>query len=435
MKKKIAAILIACMIGGTFIAGCAKNETQNRSKSAAAKTAEHNYATEAYEDYGDLEMDYAGVEADDYYDSFETTVAMDYDDEMYNAPDDGSGQTPGAPDTKTDVSKEMLVFRCTMAIDTLEFEQSLAALNAKIAEYHGFIERQTQTDGTSSGGRYIIEEEDKDYYYTATIRIPSEYYESFVSATEGIGTLRSKNSSVDNVATRYGTLKNDLEIYEAEYDRYMKQYNETEDESIALQIQRELRNLAITISDIKTEMSMLESDVAYSYVTVTIHKVSQKEIEKEEEEVQEEDSFSTRLSKTAKQSWDSFVGFLEGIVLSLVAAWWGIAIALIIFLFIFFMIRHSMKKARKQAEAQRAAAEARHAEQMKAYQEAQAAQQKRAEQRAEAEQKAAQAADQKAAQTSAQTTELKADQKPELAADQKPEDPSAKAPADAKSDE
>ena len=190
MKKKIAAILIACMIGGTFIAGCAKNETQNRSKSAAAKTAEHNYATEAYEDYGDLEMDYAGVEADDYYDSFETTVAMDYDDEMYNAPDDGSGQTPGAPDTKTDVSKEMLVFRCTMAIDTLEFEQSLAALNANIAEYHGFIERQTQTDGTSSGGRYIIEEEDKDYYYTATIRIPSEYYESFVSATEGIGTLR-----------------------------------------------------------------------------------------------------------------------------------------------------------------------------------------------------------------------------------------------------
>ncbi|MBP5492113.1 MAG: DUF4349 domain-containing protein [Clostridiales bacterium] len=322
----------------------------------------------------------SGARAEQHNDAIvaESTIAMDagedlydsYDGENYveNADPNNGGNGSQSPDVKADAAKEMLVFRCNIAIDTLNFDESLVALKNKIEEYHGFIERENQTDGSSGNGRYVIDEEDKDYYYTATIRIPSAYYDSFVNATSGIGTLRSKNSSVDNVATRYGTLQNELEIYEAEYDRYMKQYEETEDESIALQIQYELRNLAITISDIKTEMSMLESDVAYSYVSITIHKVSQKEIEKEQEEVTEKDSFGTRLSKTAKNSWNDFLGFLQGIVLFFVGGWWVILILGLIAFAIFFGIKRSIKKGRERSEAKRKQLEAEQFERMKAYQ-------------------------------------------------------------------
>ena len=370
MKKKIISILLACMIGGAFIAGCSKSDSK---KSSSRQVKEHNDAvgevleeiepdametTAANYKNNDLSMNYGDVEGD-YYDEAPLESNANAVD-----PDQGTGN---APDTQADASKEMLVFRCTMSIDTLNFEESLTALKTKIQEYHGFVERENQSDGNNGNGRYLLEEEDKDYYYTATIRIPSAYYESFVSATEGIGTLRSKNSSVDNVATRYGTLKNDLEIYEAEYQRYLKQYNETEDEAIALEIQRELRNLSITISDIKTQMSMLESDVAYSYVTVTIHKVSEKQIKKEKEEVKEEDSFGTRLSKKAKQSWKDFLGFLEGILMALVGAWWGISLFLIAFLIIFFFIRHKVKKSKAKAEARRKELETQQAERRAAY--------------------------------------------------------------------
>ena len=357
MKKKIIPLLIACMIGASFIAGCG-NSSASKGRSADRQIEEHNDAiaevTNEIDSYmgdssynksaaaanyyaGDIDMEYAAE-----------TEAAYYEDSYDVAPDDGTIGSGGSgeADTKVDVSKEMLVFRCTMSIDTLDFEESLSILKTKIQEYHGFIERENQSDGSNGNGKYITDEKDKDYYYTATIRIPSEYYESFVSATSGIGILRSKNSSVDNVSTRYGTLKNELEIYEAEYDRYMKQYESTEDESVALQIQRELRNLAITISDIKTEMSMIESDVAYSYVTITLHKVTEKEVkQKEKEEKKEEDnSFSTRISDTAKESWDDFVGFLESIVLFFVANWWVIAPVLIVLLVLFFVIRHKIKK-------------------------------------------------------------------------------------------
>ncbi len=409
MKKKIITIMLALMIGGSFIVACGKKSSDSKKKSTRA----HNDTVEELGEYdGDEEMN-GNI-------AYETTAAnlsgrqklsMDYGadaeweaaDEMYQKAD------PAAPsdeqDVNVDASKEMLVYRCTMSIDTLNFEESLTALKTKIAEFHGFIERETQSDGNNGNGRYIIDEEDKDYYYTATIRIPSAYYESFVSATEGIGTLRSKNSSVDNVATRYGTLKNDLEIYEAEYDRYMKQYNETQDEAIALEIQRELRNLAVTISDIKTQMSMLESDVAYSYVTVTIHKVSEKEIKKEKEAPKEDDDFGTRVSKKAKESWNSFLGFLESILMFFISGWWAFLLAAIIFLILFFVIRSKVKKAKAKAQARRKALEAQQA----------------------ALQAAAQAAPQTAAQASEQAAEKVTEQASEPAKEQNLEQAAEKA--------
>ena len=400
MKKKIITIMLALMIGGSFIVACGKKSSDSKKKS----TREHNDTVEELGEYdGDEEM-YGNTAYETTVANYKNNLSMDYADveseaadEMYQRAD------PAAPsdgqDVNVDASKEMLVYRCTMSIDTLNFEESLTALKTKIAEFHGFIERETQSDGNNGNGRYIIDEEDKDYYYTATIRIPSAYYESFVSATEGIGTLRSKNSSVDNVATRYGTLKNDLEIYEAEYERYMKQYNETKDEAIALEIQRELRNLSITISDIKTQMSMLESDVAYSYVTVTVHKVTEKEIKKEKEAPKEDDDFGTRVSKKAKESWNNFLGFLESILMFFISGWWAFLLAAIIFLILFFVIRRKVKKSkaakaasRKALEAQQAAAQA-------------------------APQTAVQASEQAAAQVSEQPVEPAAEQASEQAAE------------------
>ncbi len=406
MKKKIITIMLALMIGGSFIVACGKKSSDSKKKS----TREHNDTVEELGEYdGDGRLN-GNIAYETTVANYKNNLSMDYADveseaadEMYQRAD------PAAPsdeqDVNVDASKEMLVYRCTMSIDTLNFEESLTALKTKIAEFHGFIERETQSDGNNGNGRYIIDEEDKDYYYTATIRIPSAYYESFVSATEGIGTLRSKNSSVDNVATRYGTLKNDLEIYEAEYDRYMKQYNETQDEAIALEIQRELRNLAVTISDIKTQMSMLESDVAYSYVTVTVHKVSEKEIKKEKEAPKEDDDFGTRVSKKAKESWNSFLGFLESILMFFISGWWAFLLAAIIFLILFFVIKSKVKKAKAKAQARRKALEAQQA----------------------ALQAAAQAAPQTAVQASEQAAEKVTEQASEPAKEQNLEQAAEKA--------
>ncbi|MBR3058902.1 MAG: DUF4349 domain-containing protein [Clostridiales bacterium] len=351
MKKTWLSGILATVLLMGMVSGCSKNSesrtTRNASDRAEATVGMDSYLS-ADSNKGAVSFDYAE----------ETTAASWEAEEPYaeeEDSDDTSNRSNANPskggsaeaDQKVNLEKEMLVYRCSIALDTLEFEQTLTALKTKIEEYHGFIERENQTDGTANGGRYILEEKDKDYYYTATIRIPSAYYDSFVKSTEGIGMLRSKNSSVDNVATRYGTLKNQLEIYEAEYDRYMKQYEKTEDEKVALQIQSELRNLAITISDIKTQMSMMENDVAYSYVTITIHKVTERELKVEDDKVKEEDSFGTRVSKAASESWNDFLAFLESILMFFIFNWWVLIILVIIAVVLIIIVKISIKKAKK----------------------------------------------------------------------------------------
>lgn len=263
-------------------------------------------------------------------------------------------------DQHVDLKSEMLVYRCSIWMDTMEFEKTVAALKRKISEFHGFVENEQQSDGTSETSRYRLDEKEKNYSYFATIRIPSAYYESFVSATEGLGILRSKNSSVDNVATQYGTLKNQLQIAQTEYDRYLQQYENTQDEKVALKIQSELYNLAVTISDLKTRMSMMENDVAYSYVTIRIHKVTEKELEPKEEEKKEEpeeDTFATRMSKTADESWKQLLGFLESVLVFLIMNWWIIVLVAILLIIVIFLIRFLTRRAariraKKRAEEQ-----------------------------------------------------------------------------------
>ena len=393
MKKKVASILAAIMVISMAAACSAKNDSDSTIKTHN-KAVQANAAAAVGDDYYYAETTAAAYSEEAEYVAFEDYDSMDVDFN-YNEPteadydsNDNSGvegdpsqdSPSGQGDNKVDISKEMLVYRCQITMDTLEFDATLASLKNKISEYHGFVERESQTDGSRGNGRYAISEDEKDYYYIATIRIPSEYYESFVASTEGLGILRSKNSSVDNVATRYGTLKNELEIYQAEYDRYLKQYNETEDEKIALQIQKELRNLSLTISDLKTEMSMLESDVAYSYVTITIHKVSEKDLEKEKEleeqkekerkekeerekEKEKEDNFGTRVKKASKDSWKEFLAFLEGILMFFIARWWGIVLFLIIagiVLLITKIVRKKIKKRNEIRREKREALEAQH---------------------------------------------------------------------------
>ena len=330
MKRKALAAGLAVFFALTIFAGCsssssgvkrarsAGSDEDSGSAAAVQEMGEAVYSAEG--DYGDLDLEYAA---------------------------NGDVGADAASDIRADLTKEMLVYRSNLSIDTLDFEGSVSTLKQKVREYNGLIEYEYQTDGNDSNGQYIVDEESKNYTYSATIRIPSQYYESFMSSTDGLGILRTKNSSVDNVTTVYGTLKSELEIYEADYARYLEKYEETKDDNVALQIERELRSLALTIADIKTQMSTIEGDVAYSYITISIHKVMEEEIEPEPTpEPEVDNSFKARLKTTAKESWESFLGFVQAIILFLVRSWWVLIIIGIIVFVIVFSIKRANKKRR-----------------------------------------------------------------------------------------
>lgn len=234
--------------------------------------------------------------------------------------EDTSGSDGGEDSNKTDTNTsnkraEKLVYSGNVQIDTLEYNKSLKKLRGLIDKYKGFIENESYSDNASTYGTYYIEADVKQKQYTGTIRIPSKKYDEFMSGMDSIGDIREQSSNVDNITQAYNTNKAQLDIYEAKRDRYLKLLEKAEDDEYALQIEHELTELEVKISDITTMLNVMDTDVDYSTINITLRAVK-----KYEEKSRVEDSYLERLRKAIIDSAETFVESIGNFIIWLVYA-------------------------------------------------------------------------------------------------------------------
>lgn len=339
MKKlnithKLFALLVSAILVTGTIAGCGSSKSSesfaapnsalsSKNSDTADFTYEEEYYLESSEEAEGVTLDYTASEADD----------------------------SGIATAK--ITPEMLVYRCSMGIDTTDFDYVVEGIKDKVVLYGGFIESERLYDNARSNGNYIVEKTDRIRSYTVTVRIPSANYNSFVGSTEGLGILNSKTATVDDVSKQYGTLKSTLEIYEADYERTLKEYEEAEDDAVRMYLQTEIREMALEIASIKTSMSSIESDVAYSYVTITVDEYLVLP-EPEIVEPEPEPTFWTRLKEENKESIEALGDFLEGLLFFVIRTWWGFLFVIILGLVIFAIVRLIIKACKKSAAKRRA---------------------------------------------------------------------------------
>lgn len=230
---------------------------------------------------------------------------------------DGAGQSVSDEEdaqqtAQRDINLEMLVYKCNMNIDVLEFDKAVADFRSLLETYGGFVENETYSDDQGTVN-YYRKDQQVWHNYNATVRVPSKNYKSFTEGVSGIGDLRSRVAKVENVSTEYRDAKTTLAIYEAKQERYLKLLTTIEDDAYAIEVERELTNIEIEIARLKTRMSKIETDVAYSYVDVRIH-----EVKEYQAEPVKTDTFAQRLDSVFHESWDSFFGYAEKCIFVLV---------------------------------------------------------------------------------------------------------------------
>lgn len=206
------------------------------------------------------------------------------------------------------IRKEMLVYSCNMTVDVLDFDTAVNSFKDSLNTYGAFIENENYSDG-GANSKYIYPDSEKWQSYVATVRVPSKDYEVFCDNAAALGDLRSKNASVQNLSREYYDLSATLEIYEAKEQRYMDLLSDITDENYAITVEKELTEIQIEISKIRTRMNDISTDVAYSYVYITIN-----EVREYAEEPVKTDTFMQRLGKTISDSTSSFLGFMEDVL-------------------------------------------------------------------------------------------------------------------------
>ncbi len=235
------------------------------------------------------------------------------------------------------LSEEMLVYSCNMEIDVMEFQKAVSDFKSTLKEYDGFVESENYMDN-GSRSHYLNNDKTLMHTYSATVRIPSSKYDSFVSGLDSIGTLRSKVAKAENISQEYSDAKTTLEIYEAKRDRYIKMLSTITDEEYAISIEKELTNIEIEIKKLKTNMNKMNNDVAYSYVNIELNEVT------EYTTPYSEKTFLQKLQETVKRSWEYFLYICQTILFIFIFFLPYIAIIAIIIFIIFKITKNKKKK-------------------------------------------------------------------------------------------
>ncbi|MCR5099407.1 MAG: DUF4349 domain-containing protein [Lachnospiraceae bacterium] len=324
MIKSFKKLLMAGFICSLILTGCGGSADTGSYR----MSDEPNYAADSYdaatEEAYEGDYSYDDVEA-----PAESSAASGIDIQE---------STPSV--TAKQISTEKLIYTCNLSIDTLDFDETLKSLAALIEKNDGFIENEEYSDGNSYDlySYYYVEDNTKHDQYTATIRIPSDKYKTFLNDAESLGDIRSKNANVENVSQEYSDLNVSLEIYEAAYDRYMKLLEEATDEDYALELQQKITDTQVEIARIKTRLNKIDTDVSYSFVNISI-----REVTKYDEKPLPKDTFGQRLISEIKETAEGFLGFLENLLFIIIHLIPYLALIAII-IFIITKIRKKMGK-------------------------------------------------------------------------------------------
>lgn len=295
------------------------------------------------------EYDYSDSEAtaeDDGYADYPAEEAEAPADEpaAEEASDTGMGDVSEKEKKTNRLNVEKLIYKCTINIETKEFEDTLKELQKIITKYDGFIEQEsTYMNGEDTFDGIGLGE------YVATIRVPSDKYKDFINETGGIGKMISRSQNVTNVSQEYSDLSVELEVLETQKDNYLEMLKEAKklsDMDNIIKLSDKIASVSTDINKIKTRLNAIDNDVDYSYVDINIDEV------RELVEYTDE-SFGTRFMTEVKQGWYDFGYGFQNFLIWLVAHIWGILLFVGIHVGIIIFIVKMAKRGNKKRRAQR----------------------------------------------------------------------------------
>ncbi len=207
--------------------------------------------------------------------------------------------------------EEKLVYRCSIELETLDYQGAIKSIKSAIAQYGGVIQSENETD--SSYNWYYA-----DYYKTQgtmnnyiEVRVPSANYESFISSLDGVGKITSKSSSIDNISQQYYDTAAQIEAYKIQEKNLLKMLEECTTIEEMLTVQERLTSVQYELNRLETDKRYMDMDVAYSYVNISVAEVMEY---RQDEEPIRTNTFIDRLKNTISATGRGFLVFLEALL-------------------------------------------------------------------------------------------------------------------------
>lgn len=249
----------------------------------------------------------------------------------------GDTKLPESNDTADKESGEEVVQKIIRTVymdaQTKEFDRAISSIRTALNTAGGFEESFTSNNRTYGSTTVYSRTA------TMTLRIPAEKLDAFLSEVGGLLHITSQRANVQNVTNEYYDIEARLNVLESERAVYETMLQNAKTTSEMLSIRDRLYNVIEEIEAYKTRLRVLESQVAYSTVHLSLSEVV------EYSKVTEQDaSFTDRIYDAFWTGWYSFVDNAEDFAVWFVRNVTTIGTLAIIGLFILIIVLATNKK-------------------------------------------------------------------------------------------
>ena len=209
-----------------------------------------------------------------------------------------------------DYEERKIVYTVTTDLQTKDFEGAMKILNTQIEDNGGYIQSQKQTNDGGINSKY------SHRTLTMVVRIPSENLENFLSGleNENIHTLSLSKDSQDYSSVYYDK-EIRIESLEIQEERLLDMLSNATDLATMLELEKRLSDIRYEIESLTKEINFIDSNVAYSTITIYMN-----EVVEYIETVEEPKNLGERIAEAFRESWKDFYDGLENFVVWLVYA-------------------------------------------------------------------------------------------------------------------
>lgn len=257
MKKRLVILGIMC----TMLFSCtacsdssSTSSTLNSTSNTGSGIANVNLASDSSSDtYGD-----GTNESDDTYDESDDSNDKEGNSDSENSENSENEEVSNNKKAKNIEDKLIYSYNVEYSVyGEKNKKKAIEKVDNAIEKYDGFIENSTSSE----------------YSCRMTVRIPSEYKDKFVEALTNKLDKENYtiNKQVENLKSTYADYKKQYEIAKSNYEAYSKLLKQADELKDVLEITNYVNTAKQTMDDMERQMQDIDTDVAYSTITVDIN--------------------------------------------------------------------------------------------------------------------------------------------------------------------
>lgn len=254
-------ILQACGQQSQYDSSYAVNETSGIKSSNVISQAAGINSDSGY-DQSDMYDDGYSYETQDSYEQSNDTQNID-DSNIENVDTD-----------KSAITEEMLVYSADIDMETIHYDDDKQSLMNLIKSNGGFI-----SSSSESNDDYYWYRNDSSKraskYWSVEFRVPSDKYQTIVQSVGTIGNVKRCDQNVQNIQTEYHDVELQLEQLKIQEEQLEKLADQTDDIEYLYKIMNKLSDTRIQIDKLNTQKNNYETDVKYSYITLSLREVDE----------------------------------------------------------------------------------------------------------------------------------------------------------------